>query len=136
MYMKDNEIVREYREAKDKKEQVKILADMNQSTYDEIVEVLRKKGIDVTGVERKKKGKQGTKESTQKKAVPVEEQKPALAAEQTPDNPLAAGLPEIVKDTITMRMMAETEKMEEYQRQIKECEQNIQELNAFLQKCG
>jgi len=135
MYMKDNEIVREYREGRDKKQQVKILADMNGCTYEEIVEVLRKQGIDVSGVERKKRGRQGTKETV----VPAEEKKSDVAAglpAETEKPAVAAGLPDIVRDTITQRMIEETEKMETCARQMKECEQNIKELNAFLQARG
>lgn len=147
MYMKDNEIVREYREAKDKKEQVKILADMNGSTYDEIVGVLKKKGIDVSEVERKPKAKKCTKEEPKQseettKYTKYEGEKketqsegPGTVAKEQTSN-MAAGLPVIVKDTITQRMIAETEKMEECARQMKVCEQNIKELNAFLQARG
>ena len=130
MYMKDNEIVREYREGRDKKQKVKILADMNGCTYEEIVEVLRKQGIDVSGVERKKRGRQGTKETV----VPAEEKKSNVAAglpAETEKPAVAAGLPDIVRDTITQRMIEETEKMETCARQMKECERNIKELNAF-----
>ena len=43
--MSDFEILRDYREARDKKEQVKILADMNLCTQKEIVELLVRHGI-------------------------------------------------------------------------------------------
>lgn len=45
MKMSDFEILRDYREAKDKNEQVKILADMNLCTQKEVVEFLAKHGI-------------------------------------------------------------------------------------------
>ena len=45
MKMSDFEILRDYREAKDKNEQVKILADMNLCTQKEVVEFLMKHGI-------------------------------------------------------------------------------------------
>ncbi len=136
MYMKANEIVREFREGKEKKQQVKILADMNGCTYDEIVEVLRKQGIDVSEVERKKRVRQSTKETEPK---PVEEKKADMAArisEETIKSAMAAGLPDIVRETITRRLIDETEKMEACARQMTECEQNIKELNAFLQARG
>lgn len=137
MYMKESEIVREFREGKDKKQQVKILADMNGCSYDEIVEVLRKQGIDVSGVERKKRGRQSIKEK--ETLVPAEEKKSDMAAgvpAETIKPAMAAGLPDIVRETITQRMMAETEKMEMCASLMKECEQNIKELNAFLQARG
>lgn len=137
MYMKESEIAREFREGKDKKQQVKILADMNGCTYDEIVEILRKQGIDVSEVERKKRGRQSAKEK--ETVLPVEEKKSDMAAglpAETKKPAMAAGLPDIVRDTITQRMIEETEKMETCARQMKECERNIKELNAFLQACG
>lgn len=45
MQMSEFEILRDYRQAKDKVEQVKILADMNSCTQKEIVEFLAKHGI-------------------------------------------------------------------------------------------
>ena len=134
--MKANEIAREFREGKDKKQQVKILADMNGCTYDEIVEVLRKQGVDVSGVERKPrvraKAEKDKPKPVEKKETDMEGRIPA----ETIKPAMAAGLPEIVRDTITQRMIAETEKMEMCANIMKECEQNIKELNAFLQAQG
>ena len=136
MYMKESEIAREFREGKDKKQKVKILADMNQRTYDEIVEVLRKQGVDVSGVERKPRVRAKAEKD---KPKPVEEKKAEMEArlpEEIKKPAMAAGLPDIIKDTITQRMIAETEKMEMCANMMKECEKNIKELNAFLQARG
>lgn len=57
MQMSDNEIVRTYNDAKNKKEQIQILADLNLCEYNDIVDVLAKFGINE---ERKKKGGKGT----------------------------------------------------------------------------
>lgn len=45
MVQSEFEILRDYRQAKDKKEQIKILADMNLCTQKEVVELLVKHGI-------------------------------------------------------------------------------------------
>ena len=45
MQMSEFEILRDYKEAKDKAEQVKILADMNLCTQKEIVDFLKRHGI-------------------------------------------------------------------------------------------
>ena len=44
-YMTDEEIVRNYREAKNKREQVKILADLNCMSREEIIQILKDGGI-------------------------------------------------------------------------------------------
>lgn len=43
MEMNENEIVRSYRESKDKKQQIGILADMNCCEPEQIKEILKKK---------------------------------------------------------------------------------------------
>ena len=45
--MTESEIVRRYKEAKDKKQQISILADLNATTVDEIKTVLKINGIDL-----------------------------------------------------------------------------------------
>ena len=46
MEMTKNEIFTSWREAKDKKEQVKVLADLNCTTQEHIVEILKEQGAD------------------------------------------------------------------------------------------
>lgn len=49
MYMTENEIVREYRSAKDKRHEIEILADLNATTADEIKKILKANGVDLRG---------------------------------------------------------------------------------------
>lgn len=51
MIMSDFEILRDYRQAKNKIEQVKILADLNGCTKEEITECLEKQGVTVLKVD-------------------------------------------------------------------------------------
>lgn len=55
MNMTENEIVRNYREAKNKREQVTILADFNRCEKEEIVDILLKNGVDQKELPRKRK---------------------------------------------------------------------------------
>ena len=47
MYMTENEIVREYRSAKDKRHEIEILADLNTTSTDEIKKILKSNGVDL-----------------------------------------------------------------------------------------
>ena len=47
MMMTEGEIVTSYRDAKNKKQQIAILADLNATTVDEIKAILKKRGIDL-----------------------------------------------------------------------------------------
>ena len=53
--MSDKEIVREYNEAKNKNEQITILADLNQMQESDIKDILAKNGIKVSGKRGRKK---------------------------------------------------------------------------------
>lgn len=55
MMMTEADICKEYREAKDRKAQVGILAELNGCTKEKIAEVLESAGIQAEGVSRKKK---------------------------------------------------------------------------------
>lgn len=124
MTMAAEEIVREYREARNKKAQIKILADLNLCTKDEIIEVLRSKGVEIP--EKKTKQKPDvTQKSDVAAGAPVEK-------EPVKEAPLA--MPEIVKEAITKQMIIETEKIEECQRQMLESARNLDELNRYLAK--
>lgn len=55
MHMTENEIVREYRGAKNKREQVTILSDLNSCEKEEIIEILLRNGVDQKELPRKRK---------------------------------------------------------------------------------
>ena len=83
MEMTTNEIVRMYKEAADKKNQINILADMNLSTPDDIRAELIKGGIDARTLPRKRRKPGEAAETT---AVPESAPTPDASkdAEQTP----------------------------------------------------
>ena len=49
MTMTDNEIVREYKAAKNKQHQIEILADLNTTSKDEIKKILKANGVNLRG---------------------------------------------------------------------------------------
>ena len=55
MRMTENEIVRNYREAKNKREQVTILADLNRCCKEEIIDILLKNGVEQRELPQKRK---------------------------------------------------------------------------------
>lgn len=67
MQMTESEIVRDYREAKNKREQVTILADRNVCEKEEIIGILLKNGVDPRELPRKRKPKEKSGETTEKK---------------------------------------------------------------------
>lgn len=54
MTMTENEILREYKTAKDKKHQIEILADLNTTSIDEIKRILKDNGVDLRGANGRK----------------------------------------------------------------------------------
>lgn len=60
MQMTESEIVRNYREAKNKREQITILADLNRCEKEEIVEILLKNG-ESERTSKKEKAKEETR---------------------------------------------------------------------------
>lgn len=55
MQMTESEIVRSYREAKNKRNQIEVLADLNTCTPDDIRAILKNNGVDLRGGSFKKK---------------------------------------------------------------------------------
>ena len=49
MHMTDNEIVKSYKQSKNKQHQIKILAELNDTSPEEIKKVLKSKGVDLRG---------------------------------------------------------------------------------------
>lgn len=76
MEMTKNEIFTSWREAKDKKDQVKILADLNCTTQEHIVEILKESGADGRLLPHKRK--------------PAEKKEPPQTVAANPDEPAQA----------------------------------------------
>lgn len=85
MQMSDSEIVRSYKEAKDKRSQVGVLAELNACSKDYIREILQRNGINAP--------KPGRKSTTEPEPIKAEEPKKAVKKEPAD--------PEIVKDEQT-----------------------------------
>ena len=73
MQMSDSEIVRSYKEAKDKRSQVGVLAELNACSKDYIREILQRNGINAP--------KPGRKSATEPEPVKAEEPKKAVLTE-------------------------------------------------------
>ena len=78
MFMTEQEIQKSYREGKNKKEQIKILADMNTCSKERIIEILKKDPTITDIPEPKKPGRKpkSTADATVKKEEQVQEEKP------------------------------------------------------------
>lgn len=79
MEMTKDEIYKSWREAKDKKDQVKVLADLNLTTQDAIVQILKEQGADGRLLPRKRKPAE-EKEPPKTEAEPVEVVRPCKEA--------------------------------------------------------
>ena len=94
MEMNENEIVKNYRESKNKKQQIDILADMNCCKPEQIKEILKKNGVDLRGGNYRAKKEETPKEETMKENVP--ERKIEIPEEQI----VKDKLPRIVRKTL------------------------------------
>ncbi len=92
MWMTDQAIVREYKEAKDKKKQIEILADENNCGNEEIEKILEDNGIDLA----KKRGRKAKGEAMKRK------------------------LPEAVREALTRELIRLQEKMDDIQEKMEE----------------
>lgn len=97
MEMKNADIYKSWQEAKDKKEQVKILADLNCTTQEHIVEILKGQGADGRLLPRKRK--------------PVEEKEPPKTLAVHPDEPAEVVRPCKVALRPKPRVIHELERM-------------------------
>lgn len=78
MTMTEQEIVKDYREAKDKKTQIGILADLNTCSKQQIVEILKVGGVDHRELPRIRKRKEESA-SEEKKPFSLEEKEESEA---------------------------------------------------------
>lgn len=92
MQMSDSEIVRSYKEAKDKRSQVGVLAELNACSKDYIREILQRNGINAP-----KPGRKSTTEPEPVKAALTEMAKKAVRKEPE----IVKENPEIVKEKST-----------------------------------
>lgn len=82
-----NEIIVSYKNAKNKKKQVKILAELNDCSQEEIIKILREGGVDQRELPRNRK-KNGDSEPAEETKEPAEEEnKPAEETEKLVEVP-------------------------------------------------
>ncbi len=140
MQMSNEEIVRNYREAKDKAKQLGILAELNACDEQKIKDILTEGGIDYRSFPRSRKEKAAAPDVKQAKAKPVKEKQAAV--EKKPVNTQCGGdkptkkeepedrkifIPEIVKQAVTEKMIQVQESMDRNAA-------DLSELSAFLKR--
>ncbi len=140
MQMSNEEIVKNYREAKDKAKQLGILAELNACDEQKIKDILTEGGIDYRSFPRSRKEKAAAPDVKQAKAKPVKEKQAAV--EKKPVNTQCGGdkptkkeepedrkifIPEIVKQAVTEKMIQVQESMDRNAA-------DLSELSAFLKR--
>lgn len=133
MQMTDIEIVGRFRRAENKKGQVQILADLNACSKEEIVEVLKKYDIDVSGY-IKKKGRKPKTESTEEVVV-KEEDKVECSEDKEVVVPVAL-IPRVVVTVCEEKIARLTEDIENCFERIKEMEEERDALCDYLGRTG
>lgn len=129
MQMTEKDICKEYRESKNPNEQIKILAELNATTYEHIVEILKANDEPL----RKRL-------YTRKKAEPVKVfSKPAKKKAPAKKAKPAAKIPDSIKfiivdriDALDNKYSALEEKLDDLQNEIKQNRKEKQELMEFL----
>ena len=125
MIMTDNEIVREYSAAKRKKEQIKILADLNVCKYNDIVDILQKYGINEERRGRKKVGEEKEHEMEAVKE-PIKEMESKAAVEPEMERiKIMPIMPSTITRILTKRMIA-------CQNAIDKNKKELKEINDFM----
>ena len=138
MQMSNDEIVRNYREAKDKAKQLGILAELNACDEQKIKDILTEGGIDYRSFPRNKREKKATEPEADDKP----EKAKRAAVQKKPVNTQCDGdnqtkkeepedhkifIPEIVKQAVTEKMIQVQESMDQNAA-------DLSELNAFLKR--
>lgn len=119
MQMSENEIVRDYRQAKNKGHQVGILAELNLCTKEEIISILKSNGVSQAELPRNRKKTESEGQSKAESDVNQKQQ------EKEPVAAVTEELPEIVKEVICRQMEQEQEAIDYHSGRLKE-------LNEFL----
>ena len=126
MQMSNADIVKMYRESKDKKAQVEILADLNVCEKETIIKILKENGVSQAELPRnRKKTERGGKSE---KPMAIQKAQSTEKAEPKEGAPMVAvteELPEIVKEVICRQIKQEQETIDYHSSRLKE-------LNEFL----
>lgn len=117
MQMTPKEIVRNYREAKNKKMQIGILAELNLCSKQDILDILKQEGLPHRELPRTRKE---SSVSSKTKKEPVKKEITEAAVERKREE-----IPEAVKEAITKQMIEEQEAIDKHTAKLKE-------LNEYL----
>ena len=134
--LSDKEIVREYNEAKNKNEQITILADLNLMQESDIRDILAKNGIKVSGKRGRKKMETAAVDDVPVKKVTkaavddIPKTNVAKAAVERPKMEpvkitVLPKMPNTVQDLLTKRMIVCQTSIDKYPKELKE-------INEFL----
>ena len=115
MTMTDNEICRNYREAKNRPEQIKLLADMNCTTVDEIKKILVAKGELVVAPPKTNRGK-----------------KPQEKPKQAEENPKTVAIPDAVMETLAAELDALDMQISLTKAKLEPLVDRYNEISAFI----
>lgn len=135
MQMSNEEIVRRYREAKDKGKQIGILADLNACDKKQIRDILVAGGISYRTLPRERKETKTAAKTTgtpKKNAIKTEKEpeKPAnTQSDEISNKQSCLEIPDLVKKIVT-------EKMIEIQENIDRDSMMLKELDTFMKSYG
>ena len=119
MQMSEAEIVRDYRQAKNKGHQVEILSELNLCSKQKIIDILKSNGVSQAELPRQRKKKGSTPEEQSVNPKELERVQPMAAGREE--------LPEIVKEVICKQMEREQDGIDYHSARLKE-------LGAFLRR--
>lgn len=121
MQMSESEIVKNYKDSKNKRSQIQILADLNTCKPDDIKKILKDNGVDLRG------GNYHTKTGT---SVPEKAATPSVPKQiEIPEEQVStkAKIPKIVRDTLM-------EDLDFIEQQLKELVEKKIAIKAFLEE--
>lgn len=132
--MTHDEIVRNYREAKDKKKQIGILADLNECNEEKIISILKENGVNHRELPRTKKGEDKTSEKNEMNAL--EEAMSEVITEQKGEIDNLKGLIQTLQDEVGGYQVIEQDlsvKIQAAEERVRELEDMLADANAALE---
>ena len=124
MQMTPNEIVKSYKEAKEKKKQIQILSELNCCSTADIKQILRDNGVEFPGPNPKK-----AKEEKTKVVAVISKDAPTLPAEK-----VIPEIPRWVKEAVEERINRLDEEIKTMKAELEEKRVELIELSEWLQR--
>lgn len=140
MEMTNNEIVRSYQSAKKKRDQIKILADLNCTTTDDIKEILKNGGVNMPGGAHPKKAPEIVDDITPA-VEPVQEDTFEEVndydfidiEEETDPEPVKPVMPDIVREVLKLEIARLERNAYEVLQTYKLMEEQIDQIRNYLE---